>query len=65
MIRVEITRTRGSAPRETGAIMIVTPKAIQGTIGGGQLEYMAIDRARQMLARGETQDSSCGAVSTI
>ncbi|MGA0615854.1 xanthine dehydrogenase accessory protein XdhC, partial [Paracoccus sp. KR1-242] len=52
---VEITRTRGSAPRETGAIMIVTPKAIQGTIGGGQLEYMAIDRARQMLARGETQ----------
>lgn len=24
-----------------------------GTIGGGQLEYMAIDRARQMLARGE------------
>ncbi|MDT1064522.1 XdhC family protein [Paracoccus sp. CPCC 101403] len=45
--------------------MIVTPKAIQGTIGGGQLEYMAIDRARQMLARGETQASSCGAVSTI
>jgi len=55
MIRVEITRTRGSAPREAGAIMIVTPAATEGTIGGGQLEYMAIDRARQMLARGEAE----------
>ncbi|SIP86666.1 molybdenum cofactor sulfurylase [Paracoccus thiocyanatus] len=55
MIRVKITRTRGSSPRETGAAMFVTPGAVQGTIGGGQLEYMAIDRARQMLARGEAQ----------
>jgi len=55
MIRVEITRTRGSSPRETGAAMFVGPQGVSGTIGGGQLEYMAIDRARQMLARGETQ----------
>ncbi|MTH78782.1 xanthine dehydrogenase accessory protein XdhC [Paracoccus aestuariivivens] len=54
MIRVTITRTRGSAPREAGATMIVTTDQTRGTIGGGQLEYMAIDRARQMLARGET-----------
>lgn len=54
MIRVEITRARGSVPREAGAVMTVTPEATQGTIGGGQLEYMAIDRARQMLARHET-----------
>ncbi|KRW94634.1 xanthine dehydrogenase accessory protein XdhC [Paracoccus sp. MKU1] len=53
MIRVEVTRTRGSSPREKGAAMFVTPGTVQGTIGGGQLEYMAIDRARQMLARGE------------
>lgn len=53
MIRVAITRTRGSTPRETGATMFVTPDTTQGTIGGGQLEYMAIDRARQMLARDE------------
>ncbi|MFG6082095.1 xanthine dehydrogenase accessory protein XdhC [Paracoccus litorisediminis] len=53
MIRVTITRTRGSSPREAGATMIVTTDKTSGTIGGGQLEYMAIDRARQMLARGE------------
>lgn len=55
MIRVAITRVRGSSPREPGAAMFVTDGALQGTIGGGQLEYMAIDRARQMLARGETE----------
>ncbi|WP_134682393.1 xanthine dehydrogenase accessory protein XdhC [Paracoccus ravus] len=53
MIKVTVIRARGSAPREAGAAMIVTPDGISGTIGGGQLEYMAIDRARQMLARGE------------
>lgn len=55
MIRVEVTGTWGSTPRETGAAMFVTASATQGTIGGGQLEYMAIDRARQMLARDEAQ----------
>jgi xanthine dehydrogenase accessory factor len=29
--------------------MLVSPTAIHGTIGGGQLEYMAIDKARLML----------------
>ena len=29
--------------------MLVSPDAIFGTIGGGQLEFMAIDRAREML----------------
>lgn len=53
MIRVEVTSTLGSTPRETGAMMYVTPEGVQGTIGGGQLEYMAIDRARQMLKSGE------------
>ena len=53
MIRVRITRAQGSTPREAGAEMFVTQTDITGTIGGGQLEYMAIDRARQMLVRGE------------
>ncbi|MDO5369058.1 xanthine dehydrogenase accessory protein XdhC [Paracoccus sp. (in: a-proteobacteria)] len=53
MIRVRITRARGSTPREEGAEMMVGADAVTGTIGGGQLEYLAIDRARQMLARGE------------
>jgi xanthine dehydrogenase accessory factor len=47
---VEVAVTRGSTPREAGAYMLVSRSAIQGTIGGGQLEYMAIDKARQLLA---------------
>jgi xanthine dehydrogenase accessory factor len=51
LVRVE--QARGSTPREAGAWMAVGPTATIGTIGGGQLEYMAIDAARAMLARGE------------
>lgn len=47
---VEVAKARGSTPREQGARMLVSPDAILGTIGGGQLEYMAIDKARQGLA---------------
>jgi len=46
---VEVAGTKGSTPREKGAFMLVSQAAIFGTIGGGQLEYMAIDKARQML----------------
>jgi xanthine dehydrogenase accessory factor len=46
---VEVAGTKGSTPREKGAFMLVSTSAIYGTIGGGQLEYMAIDKARQML----------------
>ena len=50
---VEVTHAKGSTPRETGATMLVSASAIFGTIGGGQLEFMAIDRARKMLREGE------------
>ncbi|QND58164.1 xanthine dehydrogenase accessory protein XdhC [Mesorhizobium huakuii] len=46
---VEVAGTKGSTPREKGAFMLVSREAIFGTIGGGQLEYMAIDKARQIL----------------
>ena len=49
---VEVAATKGSTPREAGAFMLVSASAIFGTIGGGQLEYMAIDKARQMLGGG-------------
>lgn len=49
VMRVEITRVRGSSPREEGAVMVVSPTAMVGTIGGGQLEYMALDEARKLL----------------
>src|SRR5262245_33217909 len=47
---IEVAAAKGSTPREKGAWMLVSPTGIFGTVGGGQLEFMAIDRARQMLA---------------
>lgn len=46
---VEVTEAKGSTPRDAGAFMLVSKDAIWGTIGGGQLEYMAIDNARALL----------------
>ncbi|TDL74841.1 xanthine dehydrogenase accessory protein XdhC [Palleronia sediminis] len=53
VVRVRVDAVRGSAPRERDAAMFVAADAIWGTIGGGQLEYRMIDRARAMLAAGE------------
>jgi len=50
LVRICVARTRGSTPREEGAWMIVSGSDQAGTIGGGQLEKMAIDEARQLLA---------------
>ncbi|MDX8444533.1 xanthine dehydrogenase accessory protein XdhC [Mesorhizobium captivum] len=47
---VEVAATKGSTPREAGAFMLVSASAIFGTIGGGQLEFMAIDKARQLIS---------------
>ena len=46
---VEVARAKGSTPRESRRLDAGLASAIYGTIGGGQLEYMAIDKARQML----------------
>ena len=46
---VEVADAKGSTPREKGAWMLVSPDSIYGTIGGGQLEYMALDEARAVL----------------
>ena len=48
-VLVTIARIRGSAPRETGAKMIVTEAETVGTIGGGQLEYQCTRIAAGML----------------
>jgi xanthine dehydrogenase accessory factor len=52
VVRVEVTGTKGSAPREAGAFMLVWDGGQSGTIGGGALEWAAAKRARQMLAQG-------------
>ncbi len=47
---VTVLATEGSAPRGAGTRMIVTNDRSVGTIGGGRLEYQAIDQARAILA---------------
>jgi xanthine dehydrogenase accessory factor len=52
VILVTVARAEGSTPRETGAAMLVTRGASHGTIGGGQIEFHAIDVAREMIGAG-------------
>jgi xanthine dehydrogenase accessory factor len=56
-ILVEVTGAAGSTPRDTDAWMLVSEHAIFATIGGGQLEYMAIDQARRALRTGRSAES--------
>lgn len=51
-VLVEVTGAAGSTPRDTDAWMLVAAEGILGTVGGGQLEYMAIDHARRSLRQG-------------
>jgi xanthine dehydrogenase accessory factor len=52
IVRVELTRVRGSSPREAGTEMFVSSASLLGTIGGGHLEHIAITQARMMLSEG-------------
>lgn len=53
-VLVTVAIVRGHAPREAGAKLVVTAADTWGTVGGGNLEETAIDRARAMLAGRET-----------
>jgi xanthine dehydrogenase accessory factor len=49
---VTVAATKGSAPREAGARLIVLPDGtFSGTIGGGTLEWRAIALAQSMLTK--------------
>ncbi len=48
-VLVTLTSVRGHSPRAAGAKMVVSGDATWGSIGGGNLEATAIDRARAML----------------
>ncbi|GAA1778479.1 xanthine dehydrogenase accessory protein XdhC [Agromyces lapidis] len=52
---VTLAIVRGHAPRNGGAKMVVSRSAIVGTVGGGNLEATAIDRARALLAAGSAE----------
>lgn len=49
VVRVLIAAHRGSVPRETGTLMLVTHDDIYGTIGGGHLEWRALQQAHELL----------------
>lgn len=48
-VLVNVDNAVGSTPRETGAWMLVSPQRVFRTIGGGQLEKLAIDKARDLM----------------
>jgi xanthine dehydrogenase accessory factor len=49
---VTVAEAKGSTPREAGAKMLVRGEDIVGSVGGGQLELLAIDAARRLMAEG-------------
>jgi xanthine dehydrogenase accessory factor len=48
---ITLAHVSGSTPRDAGTRMLVTPDAISGTVGGGNLEMQLIDQARKLLAK--------------
>lgn len=54
VVRIDVTQALGSTPRETGAWMLVSATDLFGTIGGGQLEMMAVTQARDLIASAGT-----------
>ncbi len=51
-IVAELTSVRGSSPRAQGTFMLIGPRDFIGTIGGGALEHLVIERARQVIRDG-------------
>jgi xanthine dehydrogenase accessory factor len=76
---VSVDEIKGSTPRGTGTRMLVSLKQVDGTIGGGHLEWQAIDLARHALLEstrpatawnrtfplGPTLGQCCGGVVTL
>jgi xanthine dehydrogenase accessory factor len=52
-VLVTVASVRGHAPREAGAKMVVSPDKTWGSVGGGNLEAVAIEKARALGAEPE------------
>ena len=50
VVRLLVSRSAGSAPRDAGTSMLIWAEGTEGTIGGGTLEFQAIAEACEMLA---------------
>jgi xanthine dehydrogenase accessory factor len=48
-VLITVTEAKGSTPREAGVKMIATADGQYGTIGGGNLEFQAVEAARDLL----------------
>ncbi|MDR3473865.1 MAG: xanthine dehydrogenase accessory protein XdhC [Devosia sp.] len=55
-IVAELSSVRGSSPREAGTFMLIGAAECTGTIGGGALEHLVIERGRQVLRDGLAGD---------
>jgi xanthine dehydrogenase accessory factor len=49
-VLVTVMSVRGHAPREAGAKMVVASDNVWATVGGGNLEALAVERSREMIA---------------
>jgi xanthine dehydrogenase accessory factor len=54
-VLVTVIKVRGHAPREAGAKMVVGADHSWGSVGGGNLEEAAVQRARELIASGTTE----------
>ncbi|WP_328946953.1 xanthine dehydrogenase accessory protein XdhC [Streptomyces sp. NBC_00250] len=52
-VLVTVAAVRGHAPRDAGAKLVVGRTETWGSIGGGNVEAVAIDRAREMIVSAE------------
>ncbi|MFI5706672.1 xanthine dehydrogenase accessory protein XdhC [Kribbella sp. NPDC051620] len=51
-VLVTVISVRGHSPRDAGAKMVVSADDVWATVGGGNLEAVAVERARVLLAEG-------------
>lgn len=51
-VLVTVLTVRGHAPREAGAKMVVSATRTWGSVGGGDLEATAVERARRLIETG-------------
>jgi xanthine dehydrogenase accessory factor len=56
VVRVLVVALRGSAPREAGACLLLDAGGLLGTIGGGRLEFRAIEAAEALLRDRQARD---------
>ncbi|MCY1423233.1 xanthine dehydrogenase accessory protein XdhC [compost metagenome] len=56
-VLVTVIGVQGSTPRESGCKMLVTADTTYDTIGGGHLEFAAIEHARRLLLAGSDAQS--------